>query len=384
MSTSIYTPGSVVPQGADDCVVYSNSPDLDSFGTDDTPAGWPALGCKVTAVEVEMTATDQFTANGQVQVGVFKPDGLDPLDGALSDASGTWSGWDGGVGQYRSSPAESYYLNKFGGWLTDYITWTNSGASVTWLTSTSSVTPGTGVDIRARCRRADWSTGTNLRTICSTSIGLGKRSCALQLTTSDVWITMYNATNTDERTATLPLSSFGEVNGQWIGLRVVTDGTSTATFYQDTSADPTLETWTLVGTASFGGTVWNDVSGTVRVGSTNSNGSGFDGDISHWEIRDGTGAIIHQLALDAMDASADTGWSSPYNSVSRDASGNTCTGATIPATKRVRVDLDTPCPLADFRLIVDAQTGALTVDEILIEAECGGGGIYRDGRVHLS
>jgi hypothetical protein len=49
----------------------------------------------------------------------------------------------------------------------------------------------------------------------------------------------------------------------------------------------------------------------------------------------------------------------------------------------VRVDLDTPCPLADFRLIVDAQTGALTVDEILIEAECGGG-IYRDGRVHLS
>ena len=146
MPTSIFTPGSVVPQGADGCVVYSNSPDLDlTFGTDDTPTGWPSLGCKITAVEVELTVTSQFTANGQVQVVVTLPNALAPLPGAVSDASGTWSGWDGGTGQYRSSTADAYYLDKFGGWVTDYITWGSGGATGTWLTSTSTATLSTRI-----------------------------------------------------------------------------------------------------------------------------------------------------------------------------------------------------------------------------------------------
>jgi len=51
-------------------------------------------------------------------------------------------------------------------------------------------------------------------------------------------------------------------------------------------------------------------------------------------------------------------------------------------TTRMRWVADTPYPAEDLRLIVDAQTGALTVDEILLEAECGGG-IYVDGAVHF-
>ena len=42
-------------------------------------------------------------------------------------------------------------------------------------------------------------------------------------------------------------------------------------------------------------------------------------------------------------------------------------GATIPETKRVRLDLESPVATDDWRLIIDAQVGEVTVDEILLE-----------------
>lgn len=367
MPTSIFTPGSVVPQGADDCVVYSNSPDLDGFGTDETPPGWPALSCKITAVEVELTVTSQFTANGQVQVVVTPPNALAPLPGAVSDASGTWSGWDGGTGQYRSSTADAYYLNKFGGWLTDYISFASSIATSARIESTSAVTPVPGFDIRFRGRQADVAKGTRSVAIAAAdTLSLGQMfGIGLYPVVSGGGVYVRFTGGVGVRVA--PWTSVTPpVNNQWASWRATHDGT-TLRVYQDPTGDPNLNTWTLAWSQAV--TASQTVPSLINFGATNTL-QGFDGDLSHIQIRDGAGTMVHEFSLDAMDASADTGWSSPYNSVSRDASGNTCTGATIPATKRVRVDLDTPCPLADFRLIVDAQTGALTVDEILLEAEC--------------
>ena len=371
MPTSIFTPGSVVPQGADDCVVYSNSPDLDGFGTDETPPGWPALSCKITAVEVELTVTSQFTANGQVQVVVTPPNALAPLPGAVSDASGTWSGWDGGTGQYRSSTADAYYLDKFGGWVTDYITWGSGGATGTWLTSTSTATPGTGIDIRVRCRRANWTSNADasqVTHICTTGTALGRFNGHVSMYSGAVNFIMLNIPGTSVTGVTAPAAAFSYTNGQWHNFRITYDGV-TARFYEDATADEGLGSWTLVHSAAM--TAQQTMPTTDwRIGATNANNSGFNGDISHLVALDGAGQSIHDLALGGMDAALDSGWSGTSNTISRSPTFNTAVGATVPATKRVRVDLDTPCPLADFRLIVDAQTGALTVDEILLEAEC--------------
>lgn len=358
-----FAPGTAVPT-VDDAAVYSSSPDLDTgFGLDDTPAGWPASR-KVTAIEVELTVTAEFTADAQVQVAVAAPDTLAPVTGATTDASGVWTGWQGTVAQYRSGTADGYYLDKFGGWRTNYLTFSDSGATSTWLESSSSETPATGLDIRARVRSADWD-GTNGRRICSTGIALGVMHCELSLTASGVFARVLDTAGTSTVSATAPWSAFTETDGQWLGIRFTLTGT-TGTWYQDTSASETLDSWTSVHTATF--TDANTTAATtIRVGSTNATTSGLNGDLSHWEIRDGGGAIIHRLQLDAMDASADTGWASPHNTVSRTDGGNTVNGATIPATKRVRIDLDDPFPITDVRLIVDAQTGELTVDEILLE-----------------
>ena len=337
---------------------------LDSFGTDDTPIDWPTTGAKIKAIEVEVTATDAFTGDGQIQTVVCQPGNLTaPISGSTSDASGTWSGWQGVVGTYRTSGVDAFYFNKIGGWRTEYLSFGTSGGTAVRLESTSTATPTSGLDIRARCRKSDWDDGYGV--LCSTGTALGQYFTRVQFTAGDVRFTPHNS----DGIATAPWSAFSETDGQWHAFRFVHDGTD-AYFYENSAGDAEGP-WTLVHTAALAST--DGPSTSLHIGATNVNGSGFNGDVSDLEVRDGSGALIHSLNLDAMDAAADTGWSSATNSIYRDASGNTATGATIPATKRVRVDLDTPCPLADFRLIVDAQTGALTVDEILLEAECGGG-----------
>lgn len=357
-----FTPGDTVPPTG----LISSSPNIndDSLGTDITPVGWPTTG-KVTAVEVELTATTQFTRDGQVQVGISPPGSLVSQVAGLSDAGGTFSLADGFVGGYRSGGTDAFHLDKFGGWRTDYLTFGSSGATSVRVTSTSSATPAGGWDIRAKVRCADWTDNSN-RVICSRSTSFGKYYNRLYSTASAI---VFGTPRGDEMYMGVPFSvphsAFTILaDGEWLWVRVTFTSGGDARMYE--SADGV--SWSLVGTLTTPD--WSDVLTTsLYFGATNQTGSGFDGDIAEVVAYDGSGTLIHDLALDAMDTQNDGSWTSVASSMSRDPAGNTATGSNVPATVRVRLDLDQPVDMGDWRLIIDAQTGTLTVDEILLELE---------------
>lgn len=380
--TQTFTPGSVVPQGSDGAVVYSSGA-LDSFGTDDTPPDWPTTGAKIKAIEVEVTATDEFTADGQIQTVVCQPGNLTaPISGATSDASGTWSGWDGAVGQYRSSGVDAYYWNKIGGWRTEY---TSPTASIsTSNTLQVGVIPAFGQDwaIEFEARRSSWSTS-NYNTITgSGTVPL------IAATSTGLWIRL--AGTYAAWAPTISWAALGAVDGQWLKCRITYSTASRLNVYVDNGAG-----WTLVATpnidtpATYTETATKWGAWYVRVGNgQNSSGLpqiGWDGDIRSVLIYSAS-TLIMDMGLDRMPTSTSYSWATTGGTASwfgLAPSPPPVTGASIPATQRVRWVADTPFPVEDVRLIVDAHTGALTVDEILIEAECAGG-IYRDGRVHAS
>jgi hypothetical protein len=384
-STVTFTPGNTVGASHDQPAVYSSSASLDTgFGTNRTPAGWPATGALIKAVEIELTVTSQFTADGEVQVAVADPASLNPLTGATSDASGTWTGWDGGVGTYRTSSIDAYYLDKFGGWRTDYLTWSGSSATSNGVSTGNAVAlQVTEIDLRARVRCADWDASTgDRRTIAARYSGGGTGSWIWGLSGSNVQLLLHRTglPNDYEFVASCAHSTLGLVDGQWADMRVTYDNVNRVRWYDVNGA--------LVQTDAVGD--MTDImagSAPLWLGNNRNAGGrsagGLLGDIEWFEMRDGSGNLVQTLTLDGMDSSTDTGWTPTVGGGWFRDTGVTVTGSTIPATKRVRIDLDTPCAVEDFRLIVDAQTGALTVDEIILEALCVGG-IYVDGAVHLA
>lgn len=380
--TLTFTPGTVVPQGSDGAVVYSSGT-LDSFGTDDTPVDWPTTGAKIKAIEVELTSTSpEFTANGQSQIVMCRPNALSPLPGSPPySASGTFTGADGGVATYRSSTAGCWSLDKFGGWLTDYLSPTASIGSEN--TTFFGIIPSFGQDwaIEFEARRSSWSTS-NYNTITgSGTVPL------IAATPTGLWIRL--AGTYAAWAPTIPWATLGAVDGQWLKCRITYSTASRLNVYVDNGAG-----WTLVSTPNIDTpatytetpTTWGGWY--VRVGNgQNASGLpqiGWNGDIRSAAVYS-AGTLIGDLALDRMPDSLVPSWSNsiPGQGVFRywgPPAFPLVTGSVIPATVRVRWEADTPCAVEDFRLIVDAQQGGMTVDEILIEAECAGG-IFFDSMV---
>ena len=368
MPTQTFNPGTTVPPTG----VIGSSAHItdDSLGTDITPAGWPSTG-KATAVEVEVTATSIFTRDGQVQVGVSTPGDLEPISG-LSDAGGTFSGHPGQVGGYRTGATEAYHLDKFGGWRTEYATFSATGATENRMEMSSTETPTGGFDIRAKVRCADWTANIN-RVICTTFTGLGKYRNRLFVSTSQIH---FRTTSGDELymgpTFSVPQTSFTHLaNGEWLWVRVTFAAGGDATMWE--SADGV--TWSPVATLTAPD--WSDTLSTgLYVGATNQNNSGFDGDIAEFVAYDAGGALIHDLNLSSMTSNVDRDWSSAVSNIHDNMTVSArAYGATIPATVRVRLDLESPVAMDDWRLIIDAQVGEVTVDEILLEwADAASGG----------
>lgn len=370
MPTATFTPGNTVGP-TNNPAVYSSAPTLGGFGTDHTPSGWPTSG-RIIAAEVEVTNTaHEFTSNSQVALAVAAPAGLYPVPAGANMWAGAWSGGAGVHGGYRSSMVGAYYPAKIGGWLTDYISFSSSGGTGTWITSGTTATPAAGIDIRFRCRRTTWTTG---NIVCGNGPSFGAWHTRVNLNGYGLWFgTEKVGTPGTFGWQSVPWASFtAPTSGAWHGFRVTVDtGTGDVDFWEDPSGDPTLTTWTHVASSSYmvsHGWLPAPMPSSLRIGSGATVSGGFDGDISHFEARDGGGALIHAAALDGMDGSGDSGWVHPAGSVSRTPASNTAHGATTPATVRMRWDAD---PVSTFgfdewKLIVDAQTGSLTVDEIVL------------------
>lgn len=374
------TPGNTVGAANDQPAVYSSSPALDTgFGTDRTPIDWPTTG-NVTAVEVDLTAVTDFGGDGDVQVGVATPASLAPLTGATSDASGTFSGWGGTLAQYRTGGTDALYLDKFGGWATDYLsvdTSSTSGNSVFTPVSggipTGTVT--TAVDLRGSIRLA------GARSSDRGTIVAVMSQADLYVTTTGIGLGIIkDGTVTQQRlevswaTAGISWNTWHDIRGTWSvtdGLKLYVDGTLVGS----------------VATDGTGATGFANPNGIMRAGN-GANASAFFGAGLGGDYRDVSiaatigGTPFVELNLNQMDSSTDTSWPSGYSGVNWTRnSGVTVHGSTVADTKTVRIDLDSACPLTDFRFIVDGQTGTLTVDEIRLELQ--GGGIYVDGAVHF-
>lgn len=350
-----FTPGDTVPPTG----VIGSSANLndDALGTDITPAGWPTTG-KATAVEVELTVTDAFSADGQVQVGISPPGSLASQVAGLSDAGGTFSGADGSVDQYRSGGTEAFFFDKFGGWRTEYVTHGASGTTSNRIVHTSTESPSGGFDIRAKVRAADWDSGPN-GVICTSTTSLGSYYNRMAFDSSGLFFNTVGGPFWR-----VPLSSLSLTDGEWTWFRIsYTGGDGYA--YQSTDGS----SWSLVDTKTSPG--WSTyLTTTLNIGATNENDSGLDGDIAEVIVYDGHGDLIHDLALDAMGDSEERSWVSPVGSVYDNLpTGSRATGETISDTARVRLDFDAPIDMDDWRLIIDAQTGDVTVDEILLEVE---------------
>lgn len=380
-STVTFTPGNTVGASHDQPAVYSSSASLDTgFGTNRTPAGWPATGALIKAVEVELTVTDEFTGDGEVQVGVFLPNDLLALPGATSDASAAFTGWTGEVREYVSGFADAYWLDKFGGWRTDYMSPTSSIATSNTLSV--GIIPAFGQDwaIEFEARRTSWASS-NYNTVTGSGA-----TPVVAATSTGLWIRLAGTYAT--WAPVISWATLGAVDGQWLKCRITYSTASRLNVYVDNGSG-----WTLVATPPIDSEVTYTETPTkwgawyVNVGNgQNASGIGqigWDGDIRSVLIYSAS-TLIMDLGLDRMPTSTSYDWATTGGTASWFGLRPTpprVTGATIPDTKRVRVALDAPCSLEDFRLIVDAQTGALTVDEILLEAACFGG-IYVDGAVH--
>lgn len=393
-----FAPGNSVGDGEDQPAVYSSASDLDAgLGVNRTPLTWPVLGA-VYAVTLGLSSTTPgFSANGQIQIAVAEPATLVSLPGAASDASATFTG-DGYVTQYLSSPVDAFYLDKFGGWLTDYLT-VDAGTDTNNRTTRADTgypaaildpDPTVGqafqasgtIDVRMRCRRSDWASSTNLATVFNLNgnFGLGfylpsggtTYQATIRMERSDLWPTLSQS----NRVMTGPLSDLGLVNGEWTWIRMTYDPSNGVRIWTSTSGT----SWTLRATFPLTSAPFdpNDrpvsgaFGGTFKLGSSDrSPGRGLDGDFSDAEfyVND---TLRQTLDLSAMTSSTALTWTpavgGEWDRETQTPNGYypVVTGATKPPTIRVHCDLDAPCPVQRFRLIVDAIVGVATVDSITL------------------
>jgi len=144
--------------------------------------------------------------------------------------------------------------------------------------------------------------------------------------------------------------------------------------------------WTTVATSSPGGSVSDPGNYTLTVGGAG--GSFFnaryniDGILSDLRYRV-AGTLVADTAIpDAANTSA-TSWISTATGKTITRTGGTLLGGAV-GTIEPRFTFTTPAQLSEFVLTLgELRSGEVLVEQIVLEAECGGG-IYRDGRVHLS
>lgn len=392
-----FTPATVLSSGA---ALYSaQDPTTDGLGTDETPPLWPTSGL-VSSAEVEVTVTTAPSADGALVLALLDVTTRYPVAGASTDASGVWSGDPGELVDLFN--AEGWALDKFGGWRTDYLS-VDSGTNTTnlqiacpsfpdpWAGFTASARRTAlltaSLDHRVLCRKASWATATTLGTIIShggnNGLFLGiDTSGNLQIRMRWEDSTPWPGSSGGQATSTYTgpsLSSMGLTNGQAYWFRYTSDPSNGIRIWTAPQNSPS--SWTLqfsTTTNPFGAAgraASGNYFGAMNLGSSsNLPGRGLNGD-----ILDGTFSInsvpLATLSLDAMTSASTFTWTDSLgNGWTRRDTGSgssrvTVTGASIPATRRYRIDFDTPFDPNLWRLVAYRIGGAYTIDEIVLDWE---------------
>lgn len=348
------------------------------FGVNRTPVGWPTTGL-VSAIEVEATSTgEQY--DGSTSMAVVSSYSLSAVPGAVNPAAGVWSGVPGSTGRYRTSNADAYYLDKFGGWRTDYLYLSRwSGVSIA---STPSLDT-TNLDIRMKLRRANWSAHEDPsrgKTFARRGVYRGTHEWGLY-----GYMGSLNA-YAGGQTLNTTWAALGAVNGQWIWVRYTYNPTTGGTLW--TSPDGGVS-WAAHTPLSTTGTIGSLYRGTpnrlIELAMDEPNRElGMNGDLADFTFRDDTGDVVADLALSRMVSQSSTTWVNSFGTTVGYMVGNGAAyGAAVPATVRTRIDMERPFDVNDWRLVVDSSPG-VTVDEVALDVVSASGfrhvGLVRGAR----
>jgi hypothetical protein len=418
--TGVEVPPTAVFSADPDAGDYTHGGGTDELGTWYPITGYPSAGVKATAVELQVTADDEQTADGQIALVTSALPGI-------GEVPGSWSG-DSGFNSFFGSgnDAATWRFTKFGTWRTDYVTIEASVASGNLVSSD----PGTVLterdvsltgqfDFYARIRVADWS-DEHYGTIVAKRIQAEMRREHLPSSEplvgasssgAHISVLFFSRVRRPSDSvefnlamyAYCPVSSLGLTNNAWGWVRSTFDLTNGVRFWSSSDGG----SWSVVSTVSVANllerwvgdpSVWTLISlpfvanGTVNYGQ-GTGGAGFavglDGDMSHGGFSaDVGGPYTSTLSLDAMESSTAFEWPGGLTNTGRYNSGSSnypeAFGATVPATRRARYEFTEPVDVNDFRVFVDATSpSSVSVDELLLEYEGGWRGhqigLYRTG-----
>lgn len=363
MAEQTFLFGTTLDQPAPEVLGVGDFFNDDALGTDITPVGWPE-NAEAIAVEVQLTADAEQTEDGQVYVAVSATDELVPVPEGSTAASGVWSGADGYLEEIGSGGVEAFFFNKFGGWRTEYLTNTTSANGRTTISASASH-DGASIDVRARIRRADWDSiwdpGRN-RVIAARGGVWGLQWLKASEFATPYIEFLYIRSDLNAYIERFDIDDLGITDGAWCDIQVLADATGIRMFGPAGEAAPSA-------TLGSPSTIRTLASATTTVIGGTGTGSGFDGDMSLFELRTGSG-LVANWNLQGMDSSDDTSWpNSTGQTVTRNtdaAGGADATGAVAASTVTARIDLDDLFAMETWRLILNADVDT-TLDSVYLE-----------------
>lgn len=341
------------------------------------PPGLPSPSTTPRAVQLKLTARRPFTtADSTAMQLVDEPVGNTEIPGAWGNAAGSID-FEPGIDYWRATNFDT--STGVYGWYAPY----NTGTAVTTLVAASASDQwyGTGTfDCVFRLERADWLAQGDAS--YERQIANGPRfQIAMDPRPSNAATNLLHFRVTGIGNLSASQAALGATNGVPLWIRCSRNG-GTLTI----SSSPDGTNWTTAATASPGGSVTDPGGYSVVIGGLNSGifpgRYAVDGILTEFSYYV-NGALVADIGMNDVAHITDTSWTAtpPGKAITR--TGGTLLGGAT-GTIEPRFTFTTPTALADFVLDMPAvRSGEVLVDEILLEAECVGG-IYRDGRVHLS
>lgn len=388
--------------GSNEIMGYAGTLTNAIAGTRIIEASWPSSGEVITAIEMEINALSLYlaeeTAAGPI-VGCYPAPSYNTAGGA---DDGVWTMTPpvtevvGGVG---SGDAERQVLrvHEWADYNAEYVFSNTSGGTANRFTlqqGWDTLGASFYIDVRTKVRRADWYTDpTNVYTFASAWNGGWLWTANFNGTQWNMAVSGVRPAGGGTWTVTIPLVDAALPANTFVWVRYTNSPDGSVRFY--TSSDGS--SWTLVGTVAVVGgcAITNTATASVMAGIYNANGAGFGGDIADLRIYDLGGGLLTELGLGGIDAPQQQTWTVPGSSQqwrrgqfpSFSPSDNvygTTTGTVI-----ARCTFPVPVPAHTVRAHFAGGIGSgffvdrselvrLTINPGFV------GGIYRDGRVHIS
>lgn len=360
-----------------DLLEFAQPPGSPLVGVNAAPVtGYPSASKRVRSLAAQLSIHTDPEATHIWALASNPTDITKPVTGTPSPgASGVWTGASGSETTW-SGDLKGWKMPNWGAWETDYVAFTTSSLQILSISGPSgSEWQAWPMDLRVRCRRADWDGASGIAVLLRyTDQGMFSDGGSL-------YFRWYSGGGTVTRS--IPWSTLGVADGEWIWLRVTGDDTDGLRWWTSTDGS----SWTVKGTDSAPGmSAWMTTTGPPKIGGGGAIG-GWNGDISDVTFSELGGAQKWTLNRPAITSASITTWDSGvagrpwvrYSSTLPQVIG------AVRGTETITFTSASPFPVGDVRFIFGANDkGRITVDTLTFDlAPRPGGwsiGMVRGGR----